>query len=86
MEDRPPREFLAATLSLWSSSSQPCTAQPPNHPLTSSLLNDPLSLVMVILLALPVLLSVAVTLRMPLASMSKVTSIWGTPRGQEGCH
>lgn len=32
--------------------------------------------------SLPVLLS-AVTLRMPLASMSKVTSIWGTPRGAE---
>ena len=36
------------------------------------------------LCSLPLPLSLAVTLRMPLASMSKVTSIWGTPRGAGG--
>mmetsp|Transcript_110152 Transcript_110152/g.284650 ORF Transcript_110152/g.284650 Transcript_110152/m.284650 type:complete len:210 (+) Transcript_110152:528-1157(+) len=44
----------------------------------------PFSLVMVIWLDLPVDLSCADTLRMPLASMSKVTSICGTPRGAGG--
>ena len=34
--------------------------------------------------ALPVALSRADTLRIPLASMSNVTSIWGTPRGAGG--
>ena len=34
--------------------------------------------------SLPVPLSLADTLRMPLASMSKVTSICGTPRGAAG--
>mmetsp|Transcript_6690 Transcript_6690/g.27253 ORF Transcript_6690/g.27253 Transcript_6690/m.27253 type:complete len:316 (+) Transcript_6690:742-1689(+) len=34
--------------------------------------------------ALPVPLSAAETERMPLASMSNFTSIWGTPRGAEG--
>eukprot|EP00444_Apocalathium_aciculiferum_P009101 CAMPEP_0183386406 /NCGR_PEP_ID=MMETSP0370-20130417/2306_1 /TAXON_ID=268820 /ORGANISM="Peridinium aciculiferum, Strain PAER-2" /LENGTH=52 /DNA_ID=CAMNT_0025564707 /DNA_START=26 /DNA_END=181 /DNA_ORIENTATION=- len=41
----------------------------------------PFSLVMVIWLDLPVDLSCAPTFRMPLASISKVTSICGTPRG-----
>eukprot|EP00123_Amoebidium_parasiticum_P000991 comp11954_c0_seq1/m.6632 comp11954_c0_seq1/g.6632 ORF comp11954_c0_seq1/g.6632 comp11954_c0_seq1/m.6632 type:complete len:148 (+) comp11954_c0_seq1:869-1312(+) len=50
----------------------------------SSLDRRPLSLVMVILFSRPVLLSMADTLRIPLASMSKVTSIWGTPRGAGG--
>ena len=39
--------------------------------------------------SLPVPLSLADTLTMPLASMSKVTSTWGTPRGAGGiptCH
>ena len=36
---------------------------------------------MVILFSLPVALSLAPTCRMPLASMSKVTSICGMPRG-----
>lgn len=36
---------------------------------------------MEMLCSLPLPLSLAVTLRMPLASMSKVTSICGTPRG-----
>mmetsp|Transcript_37812 Transcript_37812/g.118466 ORF Transcript_37812/g.118466 Transcript_37812/m.118466 type:complete len:227 (-) Transcript_37812:1105-1785(-) len=44
----------------------------------------PLSLVMVIFSSLPVDFSTARTLRMPLASMSKVTSICGTPRGIGG--
>merc|ERR1719269_359783 len=44
----------------------------------------PLSLVMVIFCSLPVDFSTAETLRMPLASMSKVTSIWGWPRGMGG--
>uniref|UniRef100_A0A2M4B0N0 Putative secreted protein n=1 Tax=Anopheles triannulatus TaxID=58253 RepID=A0A2M4B0N0_9DIPT len=39
---------------------------------------------MVILFSLLVDFSSAVTLRIPLASMSKVTSIWGTPRGAGG--
>src|SRR5205085_1272151 len=40
--------------------------------------------VMVTFCSLLVALSLAVTLRIPLASMSKVTSIWGTPRGAGG--
>lgn len=43
-----------------------------------------LSAVMVIFSALPVPLSCADTWRMPFASISKVTSIWGTPRGAGG--
>ena len=39
---------------------------------------------MVTFCSLPVALSLALTLRMPLASMSKVTSICGTPRGAGG--
>ncbi len=39
---------------------------------------------MVMRVSLPVALSLAVTFRMPLASMSKVTSICGTPRGAGG--
>nr|CAI5821457.1 unnamed protein product [Callosobruchus analis] len=50
----------------------------------SSLLRRPLSLVMVILFSLLVDFSTAVTFRMPLASMSNVTSIWGTPLGAGG--
>uniref|UniRef100_A0A1B0BJQ7 Uncharacterized protein n=1 Tax=Glossina palpalis gambiensis TaxID=67801 RepID=A0A1B0BJQ7_9MUSC len=41
----------------------------------------PLSFFMVMFLALPVLISLAVTFNIPLASRSKVTSIFGTPRG-----
>ena len=44
----------------------------------------PLSLVIVILFSQPVLLSTAVTFRMPLKSRSKVTQICGTPRGAGG--
>uniref|UniRef100_A0A6B0UBM2 Putative secreted protein n=1 Tax=Ixodes ricinus TaxID=34613 RepID=A0A6B0UBM2_IXORI len=42
------------------------------------------SLLMVIFCLLPVPLSSALTRRMPLTSISKVTSIWGTPRGAGG--
>ena len=44
----------------------------------------PLSFVMVILFSFPVLLSVAETFMIPLASISNVTSIWGTPLGAGG--
>uniref|UniRef100_A0A1A9ZLA6 Uncharacterized protein n=1 Tax=Glossina pallidipes TaxID=7398 RepID=A0A1A9ZLA6_GLOPL len=44
----------------------------------------PLSFFMVMFLALPVLISLAVTFKIPLASRSKVTSIFGTPRGAGG--
>ncbi|PWU84105.1 putative heat-shock protein hsp70 [Trypanosoma cruzi] len=44
----------------------------------SALLRRPLSFVMTIWLRLPVPFSSADTFRMPLASRSKVTSIWGT--------
>mmetsp|Transcript_11052 Transcript_11052/g.47198 ORF Transcript_11052/g.47198 Transcript_11052/m.47198 type:complete len:225 (+) Transcript_11052:547-1221(+) len=50
----------------------------------SSFDKRPLSLVMVILFFWPVDLSSAETFRMPLASMSKHTLIWGTPRGAGG--
>src|SRR6185312_13812860 len=50
---------------------------------TSSLLR-PEDDVIVIFWSLPVARSLAVTFRMPLASMSKVTSICGTPRGAGG--
>jgi hypothetical protein len=39
---------------------------------------------MVIVFSFPVDFSRAETLRIPLASMSKVTSIWGCPRGMGG--
>ncbi|KAF5213678.1 hypothetical protein ECC02_013781 [Trypanosoma cruzi] len=50
----------------------------------SALLRRPLSFVMTIWLRLPVPFASADTFRMPLASRSKVTSIWGTPRGAGG--
>jgi len=46
-----------------------------------SLLSRSRSLLIVILLSLPFDLSTALTCKMLLASMSNVTSIWGTPRG-----
>ena len=52
--------------------------------LTSSLKRRPLSLVMVMWLDFPVVLSEAETFKIPLASMSKVTSTWGTPWGAGG--
>mmetsp|Transcript_25358 Transcript_25358/g.59171 ORF Transcript_25358/g.59171 Transcript_25358/m.59171 type:complete len:434 (+) Transcript_25358:700-2001(+) len=50
----------------------------------SSCDSRPLSFVIVIFSFLPVPLSSAPTLRMPLASISKLTSICGTPRGAGG--
>jgi hypothetical protein len=50
----------------------------------SSLDRRPLSLVMVILFSFPVVWSTADTFKIPLASISKVTSILGTPRGAGG--
>merc|ERR1719502_1684219 len=46
--------------------------------------NRPLSFLIVIFCSLPVLFSTAETLRMPFASISKVTSICGWPRGMGG--
>ncbi|ETE67606.1 hypothetical protein L345_06605, partial [Ophiophagus hannah] len=69
------RPFSKAATTFW------LVLKPDWGPWTST---SPLSLVMVILFSLPVLLSTADTLRIPLASMSKVTSIWGTPRGAGG--
>ena len=48
--------------------------------LSTSSLERPEDEVMVIFCSLLVARSLAVTLRMPFASISKVTSIWGTPR------
>jgi len=50
----------------------------------SSFDKRPLSLVMVILFYFPVPLSTAETFKIPLASISKVTSIYGTPLGAGG--
>ena len=50
----------------------------------SSLERRPLSLVMVMCLDFPVVLSEAETFKIPLASMLKVTSTWGIPRGAGG--
>lgn len=50
----------------------------------SSLDRRPLSFWMVIFSDFPVLLSLAETFRIPLASRSKVTSIFGIPRGAGG--
>ena len=50
---------------------------------TSSLLR-PEDDVIVIFWSLPVAMSLAFTLRMPFASISNVTSIFGTPRGAIG--
>ncbi|WVZ56476.1 hypothetical protein U9M48_006997 [Paspalum notatum var. saurae] len=52
--------------------------------LISSLPNRPLWLVIVMLFVCPVVLSLADTFRMPFVSMSKVTSIQGTPPGAGG--
>merc|ERR1719433_1676035 len=78
------RPFLAEILSFCLASSSLNFSASLTMRSISSLDRRPLSLVMVILFCLPVLLSQADTFRMPLASMSKVTSIWGTPRGAGG--
>ncbi|PRD30772.1 UNVERIFIED_CONTAM: hypothetical protein NCL1_25390 [Trichonephila clavipes] len=44
----------------------------------------PLSFVIVMLWVFPELLSIAETFKIPLASISNVTSIWGTPLGAGG--
>src|SRR5258708_3293024 len=51
---------------------------------STSSLARPLEAVMVMFWVLPVARSLAETFTMPLASMSNVTSIWGTPRGAGG--
>src|SRR5882724_434918 len=51
---------------------------------STSCLLSPDEAVIVICCCLPEALSCAVTFRMPLASMSNATSIWGTPRGAGG--
>jgi len=50
----------------------------------SSFDNLPLSFVIVILFDFPVDLSAAVTFKIPFASISNVTSIYGTPLGAGG--
>mmetsp|Transcript_16092 Transcript_16092/g.54675 ORF Transcript_16092/g.54675 Transcript_16092/m.54675 type:complete len:254 (+) Transcript_16092:71-832(+) len=65
------------------SSSANCSASLTMRWISSSL-RRPLSPVMVIWWDLPEALSSAATCRMPLASTSKDTSIWGTPRGAGG--
>merc|ERR1712164_120934 len=79
------REFLASIFSLANlSSSAYCSASRTMRSM-SSLERRPLSLVMVMLAFFPDAdLSSAVTLSTPLASTSKVTSTWGTPRGAGG--
>ena len=59
----------------------------PRRPCTMRLISSsvrPLEALMTIFCSLPVALSFADTFRMPLASMSKVTSICGMPRGAGG--
>jgi len=50
----------------------------------SSFVNLPLSFVIVISFLTPAPLSIAETYKIPLASISKVTSIYGTPLGAFG--
>merc|ERR1712198_641761 len=78
------RPFLAEILSFCFSSSALNFSASLTMRSISSFDRRPLSLVMVILFCLPVDLSQADTLRIPLASMSNVTSIWGTPLGAGG--
>merc|ERR1711973_826065 len=78
------RPFLALILSFYFSSSALNFSASLTIRSISSLERRPLSLVMVILFCFPVDLSQADTFRIPLASMSKVTSIWGTPLGAGG--
>ncbi|KAF3791347.1 NAD-specific glutamate dehydrogenase [Nymphaea thermarum] len=78
------RAFFASTFFLTSSSSALYLSASFTIFSMSSLLNLPLSLVMVILFFTPAVLSSAETFRIPLASMSKQTLIWGTPLGAGG--
>jgi hypothetical protein len=75
---------LASTFFLTSSSSFLYFSASLTNFSISSFDNLPLSLVMVILFDFPVDLSAAVTFKIPLASISKVTSIYGTPLGAGG--
>merc|ERR1719245_994964 len=76
--------FLASTLPLRAASSSANFSASLIILSMSSGLSLLLSLVMVIFSLLPVPLSSALTTMMPLASISKVTSIWGTPLGAGG--
>ena len=67
------REVAASSSALYCSASLTIRSM-------SSFESRPLSLVMVILFDFPVVLSAAETFKIPLASISKVTSTWGTPR------
>src|SRR5574337_1592004 len=75
--------FLASTSSRRRLSSAACASASLTIRLMSDSLNPPEAW-MRICCSLLVALSLAVTLTMPFASMSKVTSICGTPRGAEG--
>ena len=75
--------FLASTASRRFLSSSACSSASDTMLLISSS-ERPLELVMVIACSLLVPRSLAETFTMPLASMSNVTSIWGTPRGAAG--
>eukprot|EP00906_Rhabdomonas_costata_P035531 RCo049919 len=75
--------FLASTASLRRRSSSWCSSASLVIRLISASLSPPL-LWIVIACSFPVPLSFALTFTMPLASMSKVTSIWGVPRGAGG--
>ena len=72
------------TFSFWFSSSARYFSASASILSISSLDSLPLSFWIVILSDFPVLPSLAETLRIPLASKSKVTSIFGTPRGAGG--
>merc|ERR1719245_734256 len=76
--------FLASTLPFSAASSSANFSASLIILSMSSGLSLLLSLVMVIFSLFPVPLSSALTTMMPLASISKVTSIWGTPLGAGG--
>ena len=80
-----PSSWLRASTSSWAflSSSAWASASRTMRWISSS--DRPELALMVILFSLPVALSWPDTCRMPLASMSKVTSICGMPRGPAGC-
>ena len=77
-------ELRASTRSLILRSSSANSSASSTMRSISSWDRRPLSLVMVIFSALPVPLSSAPTFKMPIASISNVTSICGTPRGAGG--
>merc|ERR1711924_573108 len=75
--------FCVDTAFTFLSSSANCSASLIIFSICSSV-RRPLSFVIVIFSDFPVPLSSAPTLRMPLESISNVTSIWGCPRGAGG--